>query len=121
MRRLEGLRGLRHIEGALHHGLGYAVVEDLKIDEQSGAVTTGTFMDYKLLTEADMPKVETVLVEAVDPTGPFGAKGVGEPGLAPRRRPLPTPSTMPWASALPIFRSPRNGSMALQTKASSGL
>jgi len=31
----------------------------------------------------DMPEIETILVEDPEPHGPFGAKGVGEPGLVP--------------------------------------
>ena len=29
------------------------------------------------------PKSNPILVESIDPTGPFGAKGLGEPGLVP--------------------------------------
>jgi CO/xanthine dehydrogenase Mo-binding subunit len=38
-------------------------------------------MDYRLLTVADGPLAETVIVEHPDPTGPFGAKGAGEPSI----------------------------------------
>ena len=44
------------------------------------------FANYMVLTAMDMPGVEVGLVEPIDPTGPFGAKGVGEPstlGVAP--------------------------------------
>jgi CO/xanthine dehydrogenase Mo-binding subunit len=37
-------------------------------------------MDYRLHTAADMPQIETIIVETDDPEGPFGAKGVGEMG-----------------------------------------
>jgi CO/xanthine dehydrogenase Mo-binding subunit len=36
------------------------------------------FRDYKLLTSLDMPNVETLLAQTYEPTGPFGAKGIGE-------------------------------------------
>jgi xanthine dehydrogenase molybdenum-binding subunit len=36
-----------------------------------------------MLTTKDMPKIEVILVEPLEPTGPFGAKGVGEIALAP--------------------------------------
>lgn len=35
-----------------------------------------------MLSTLDMPEVEVILVEEPDPSGPFGAKGVGEPGIA---------------------------------------
>ncbi len=42
------------------------------------------FTDYKIPTacEMDFP-VDLVFIETDDPAGPFGAKGVGEPGLVP--------------------------------------
>ncbi|GAB2447561.1 hypothetical protein GCM10027062_31630 [Nocardioides hungaricus] len=51
------------------------------VDPTSGATLTGTFMDYRMPTVLDGPRVETVIVEMPDPTGPFGAKGVGEPSI----------------------------------------
>jgi len=41
-------------------------------------VLNPNFRDYKLLTPLDMPEVETFLADTYEPTGPFGAKGVGE-------------------------------------------
>ncbi|MBL4612814.1 MAG: xanthine dehydrogenase family protein molybdopterin-binding subunit, partial [Emcibacter sp.] len=42
-----------------------------------------SFTDYKMLGPSDMPKMTNILVENPDPTGPFGAKGVGEAGIVP--------------------------------------
>jgi xanthine dehydrogenase molybdenum-binding subunit len=69
------------IEGGVYQGLGYALSEDLVIDPDTGATLTGTFMDYRMPTASDGPRVETVVLEIPDPTGPFGAKGVGEPSI----------------------------------------
>ncbi len=69
------------IQGAVHQGLGYALTEDLVIDPETGTVLNGSFMDYRVLTAADGPLVETIVVEQEDPTGPFGAKGAGEPSI----------------------------------------
>ena len=41
------------------------------------------FLDYKMLTAKDVPNIETIVIETDDPSGPFGAKGIGEPGLVP--------------------------------------
>ncbi len=71
------------IEGALHHGIGYALTEDLVIDPETGSALNPTYMDYKLLTAADMPEVVPIIVEQPDELGPFGAKGIGEPGMVP--------------------------------------
>jgi xanthine dehydrogenase molybdenum-binding subunit len=69
------------IQGGAHQGLGYALSEALVVDSSTGATLTGSFMDYRLLTVADGPLVEAILVEHPDATGPFGAKGVGEPSI----------------------------------------
>jgi xanthine dehydrogenase molybdenum-binding subunit len=69
------------MQGAAHQGLGYALSEALVIDPDTGTALTGSFMDYRLLTAADGPVVETIIIEHPDPTGPFGAKGAGEPSI----------------------------------------
>jgi xanthine dehydrogenase molybdenum-binding subunit len=69
------------IQGGAHQGLGYALSEALVLDESTGATLTGSFMDYRLLTVADGPLIEPIVVEHPDPTGPFGAKGAGEPSI----------------------------------------
>lgn len=38
-------------------------------------------MDYRVLTSADMPPIESHIVEVPLPEGPFGAKGGGEPSV----------------------------------------
>lgn len=47
------------------------------------AATNPTWLDYKLPTTLDVPKTYPLLVKEADPTGPFGAKGIGEPALIP--------------------------------------
>lgn len=69
------------IEGGAQMGLGYALTEELLVKE--GRVMNPDFLDYRLFTAADMPEIETVIVETDDPMGPFGAKGVGEMGGTP--------------------------------------
>ncbi len=69
------------IEGGAQMGLGYALTEEVLVKE--GRVLNPDFLDYRLFTAADMPLIETVIVETDDPQGPFGAKGVGEMGGTP--------------------------------------
>ncbi len=69
------------IEGGIHMGLGYALTEEVLVHK--GKVLNPDFLDYRLFTAADMPQIETVLIEPDDPEGPFGAKGVGEMGATP--------------------------------------
>ncbi len=69
------------IEGGAQMGLGYALTEELIV--RNGKVLNPSFLDYRVFTSADMPSIETIIVETDDPTGPFGAKGVGEMGGTP--------------------------------------
>jgi len=64
--------------GGLHMGLGYALSESVIYDSNDGRVLNPNFRDYKILTPLDMPQVETFLADTWEPTGPFGAKGIGE-------------------------------------------
>ena len=57
--------------------IGYALMEELLMDER-GKILNPNFRGYRIPTAADVPPLEVFLVEAADPYGPFGAKGVGE-------------------------------------------
>jgi xanthine dehydrogenase molybdenum-binding subunit len=69
------------IHGGIHMGLGYALTEQLIV--QDGYVLNPQFMEYAILHARDMPEIEVRLIESVDPAGPFGAKGIGEAGAIP--------------------------------------
>jgi len=69
------------IEGAAVQGLGYAIMEDAKIEE--GQLKTRNFSTYLIPTIGDAPEIEVVPIESLESTGPFGAKGIGEIGLVP--------------------------------------
>ncbi len=75
-----GLKG--QIYGALAQGVGYALYEELKSDK--GKIQNPDFRDYKIprTHEMDFP-IELTFIETNDDFGPFGAKGVAEPGLVP--------------------------------------
>jgi len=69
------------IYGAAYTGVGYALTEEIKV--QKGKVMNPNFRDYQILTARDRIPVEAVVVEKGDEDGPYGAKGIGEPGLVP--------------------------------------
>jgi len=62
-------------------GLGYALSEKLVLKD--GKLMNPNFLDYKMLTAKDIPPIEAVIIETDERDGPFGAKGIGEPGLVP--------------------------------------
>lgn len=70
------------LHGAMHMGIGAALCEQLLFDE-AGRLQTRTFADYQLLRAADMPRIETIILDSEEPTGPFGAKGLGEASVVP--------------------------------------
>ncbi|MBT3224049.1 MAG: molybdopterin-dependent oxidoreductase, partial [Proteobacteria bacterium] len=68
--------------GALAQGLGYSLYEEVLTEE--GRVLNPSFTDYKIPTAVEMGfPIDLVFVETDDEFGPFGSKGVGEPGLVP--------------------------------------
>ena len=67
------------ITGGSVMGIGWALTEDLIIEK--GKTLNGSFTDYRLLRANDVPKLDSIIVESHEPTGPFGAKGVGEGSL----------------------------------------
>ncbi|MCX7779671.1 MAG: molybdopterin-dependent oxidoreductase [Negativicutes bacterium] len=69
------------IEGGCAIGMGYALMEEIKLQE--GNVLNCNFATYLLPTSLDVPEIYPLIVEDPEKTGPFGAKGVGEPALIP--------------------------------------
>jgi xanthine dehydrogenase molybdenum-binding subunit len=69
------------LEGGLQQGLGYALTENFVVNETTGKVETANYDSYKVPGTLDMPHSEVIIVDRPDPKGPFGAKGVGEPGM----------------------------------------
>lgn len=68
------------IQGGFVQGLGYALSEE---EVWEGATLINpTMMDYKVPTALDAPyPINPIIVEHPEPSGPLGAKGIGEPGL----------------------------------------
>jgi len=65
------------IIGGVAMGIGYALMEEFEPGK------TQSFTDYFYPTSMDVPPVEVIIVEDPEPSGPYGAKGVGEPALIP--------------------------------------
>ena len=69
------------IEGAVSMGLGFTVMEEVLLKD--GMIRNPHFSEYLIPTSLDMPETVSHLVEAPEVSGPFGAKGIGEPALIP--------------------------------------
>ena len=70
------------IEGAVQMGLGYALSEGIIID-RGGKVKNTTFKQYHIMNAGEMPPIKVGLVEETEPTGPYGAKSIGECSVVP--------------------------------------
>jgi CO/xanthine dehydrogenase Mo-binding subunit len=71
----ENVKG--QICGGVAMGIGFALMEEFTPGQ------TISMKDYHVPTGADVPEIVPIIVESSEPTGPFGAKGVGEPALIP--------------------------------------
>jgi len=69
------------IEGSVIQGIGYALTENIHLER--GKVKNDQFFTYKIPSPLEIPSIQVIFVEIEDPNGPFGAKGLGEPGLVP--------------------------------------
>jgi len=70
------------IEGAVSQGLGYALCEEYVYDGE-GRLLNPDLMDFRMPTSLDHPDFDVALIEEQQDSGPYGAKGVGEPPLVP--------------------------------------
>jgi nicotinate dehydrogenase large molybdopterin subunit len=66
------------IYGGVAMGVGFALMEEFV------PIKSESLDNYYMPTSMDMPDVDVLIVEDEEPTGPFGAKGVGEPALIPQ-------------------------------------
>jgi len=64
------------ITGGAVMGMGFALTENLLL--RDGQILNSSFADYRLLRACDVPEIVPIIVESNEPTGPFGAKGIGE-------------------------------------------
>ncbi|WP_406676931.1 xanthine dehydrogenase family protein molybdopterin-binding subunit [Moorella sp. ACPs] len=69
------------IEGGCCMGIGYALMEEVVVKE--GEIQNPAFSTYLMPTAMDVPEIFPIIIEEPEPSGPYGAKGVGEPALVP--------------------------------------
>lgn len=69
------------VEGGCLMGMGYALMEEINLNK--GKIKNTNFSNYIIPTSMDMPNIKSYFVEENESTGPFGAKGLGEPAMLP--------------------------------------
>ena len=80
-RAINPLLVIGQVEGGAYMGLGEAMMEEQVF--RRGLHKIPSMLDYKSPTALDTPPIETILVETIDPEGPFGAKEAGQGPLLP--------------------------------------
>lgn len=73
------------VEGGMTQALGYAHCEEMAYDKD-GRMINDQLGPYKIYRADEMPEMEVILVQTLEPTGPFGAKAIAEipkDGIAP--------------------------------------
>jgi CO/xanthine dehydrogenase Mo-binding subunit len=65
------------IEGSVYMGLAEALLEDHDVN-RFGLHAGPSLLDYRIPTSVDTPEIEALIVESIDPEGPYGAKEAGE-------------------------------------------
>ncbi|MGH9292051.1 MAG: xanthine dehydrogenase family protein molybdopterin-binding subunit [Acidimicrobiales bacterium] len=78
-RAINPLRVEGQIQGGAMQGLGYALTEDMSLDQ--GVPQSMLFADYLVPNSYDFPVVDVAIVESGEGKGPLGARGVGEPAI----------------------------------------
>ncbi len=70
------------VEGGFQQGMGFALMENLVFDSETGSCLAGDFLNYKIPTAIEMPgEIKSLFIESNEPSGPFGAKALAEPCL----------------------------------------
>jgi CO/xanthine dehydrogenase Mo-binding subunit len=101
----ENVKG--QICGGVAMGLGFALMEEFTPGQ------TISMKDYHIPTCADIPEIVPIIVESPEPSGPFGAKGVGEPALIPTAPAIL--NALANALGRRIYESPANLERVLET------
>jgi aerobic carbon-monoxide dehydrogenase large subunit len=70
------------IHGGVAQGIGGALYERIAYSPD-GQILNASFMDFLMVTGAEMPRIELVHTETPSPSNPLGIKGVGEAGTIP--------------------------------------
>ena len=82
------LTSVGQVEGGMVQALGYGHCEEMAYDVD-GRMVNARFGPYKIYRSDEMPRLEAILVQTMEPSGPFGAKAIAEipkDGVAPAMR-----------------------------------
>lgn len=70
------------MQGGATQGIGWALYEEMRYDHD-GQLLSGSWMDYAMPDAMQAAPIQTQILEIPSVSGPFGARGVGEPPVIP--------------------------------------
>ncbi|MBU1318625.1 MAG: molybdopterin-dependent oxidoreductase [candidate division Zixibacteria bacterium] len=70
------------MQGSMMMGMGEALMEQIIYDNK-GRIVNANLAEYKIPTALDMPHLDAIIIESNEPSGPYGAKEVGEGAIMP--------------------------------------
>ncbi|MEE2656382.1 MAG: xanthine dehydrogenase family protein molybdopterin-binding subunit [Chloroflexota bacterium] len=70
------------VQGGAAQGIGWALNEEYFFDDK-GQMLNSSYLDYRVPTMLDLPKLDTILVQHPNPDHPFGVRGVAEISVVP--------------------------------------
>lgn len=91
------------VEGGMTQALGYGHCEEMVYDED-GRMLNPALGPYKIYRADEMPELDVILVQTVEPSGPFGAKAIAEipkDGVAPALASAIRDATGVWIRQIP--------------------
>jgi CO/xanthine dehydrogenase Mo-binding subunit len=68
------------MQGGVTQAIGWALTEEYRYDEK-GVLLNANLLDYRQPVAADLPYIDTEIVEVPAAEGPYGVRGVGEPPI----------------------------------------
>lgn len=71
------------VQGGISMGIGYALMEQIEIDRKTKKIFSADLLHYEVPLTLDMPEIHVYIADSYEPTGPFGAKSVGELATVP--------------------------------------
>jgi len=107
------------VQGGMAMGVGWALSEEMLIDQRTGRVLNNNLLDYKLPTCMDLPDLRASFVETDEPSSAFGNKSLGEPPLL---SPAPAIRNAVWdATGVRIDEIPMNPKVLFRHFKAAGL
>lgn len=71
------------VHGGVSMGIGYAMTEQIEVDKRTKKILSSDLLHYAIPLTLDMPEIHVYIADGHEPTGPFGAKSVGELATVP--------------------------------------